>query len=125
MTLISRADRETRSSRDVRLDDSTSIRRSSRYRNFLLDILIDSIVLISTSDALAVFVISFASVISFTLVALADLVTFDAVLDVLSTSVLNALVSDAALFKRRHKNSNYFRYVKIEVSCKRRKNVVY
>jgi hypothetical protein len=130
MTLISRADRETRSFRDVRSDDSTSIRRFSRHRNSLLDISINSIVLISIFDALAVFVISVASLASVTFVtslafvALADLVVFDAVLDVLSTSVLNVLVSNAALFERRHENSNYLRCVKIEVSCKRRKDVV-
>jgi hypothetical protein len=130
MTLIFRADRETRSSRDVWSDDLTSIRRSSRHRNSLLNILIDSIVLISIFDALAVSVISVASlafmtsVTSLALVALADFVVFDAVLDVLSTSVLNALVFDAAFFERCHENSNCFRCVKIEVSCKRRKDVV-
>jgi hypothetical protein len=131
MTFISRVDRETRSSRDVRLDDSTSIRRSSRHRNLLLDTLIDSIVLISISDALAVSVISVAFLASVTsvtflaFVAFVDLVVFDAILDVLSTFVLNALVSNAAFFERRHENSNYLRCVKIEVLCKRRKNVVY
>jgi hypothetical protein len=68
----------------------------------LLDISIDSIVLISTSDALAVsviFVTSFAFVISLAFVAFADLVALDAVLDVLSTFVLNALVFDAAFFE--------------------------
>jgi hypothetical protein len=122
MTFISRADRETRSSRDVRLNDSTSIRRSSRHRNSLLDISIDSIILISTFDVLAVSVISVASlafvtfVTSLAFIALADLVVFDAVFDVLSTFVLNALVSNAALFERRHENSNYFRCV--EMGCK-------
>jgi hypothetical protein len=125
MTLISRVDRETRSSRDVRSDDSMSIRRSSRHRNFLLNILIDSIVLISIFNALVVSVMSLTSVISFAFVALADLVVFDAVLDVLSTFVLNDLVSNVVFFERRHENSNCLRCVKIEVSCKRRKNVVY
>jgi hypothetical protein len=124
MTFISRANRETRSSRDVRSDDSTSIRRFSRYCNSLLDISIDSIVLISTSDALVVSVTSLAFVIFLAFVALADLVALDAVLDVLSTFVFNTLVSNATLFERRHENSNYFQYVKIEVLCKRRKNVV-
>jgi hypothetical protein len=125
MTFISRVDRETRSSRDVRLNNSTSIQRSSRHRNSLLDILIDLIVLISISDALAVSVISLASVIFLAFVAFADLVILDAVLDIFSTFVLNVLVSNAALFERCHENSNYLRCVKIEVSCKRRKNVVY
>jgi hypothetical protein len=131
MTFISRVDRETRSSRDVRLNDSTSIRRFSRHRNFLLDTSIDLIVLISISDAFAVSVISVAflafmtSVTSLVLVAFADLVVFNAILNVLSTLVLNAFVFDAAFFERRHENSNCLRCVKIEVSCKRRKNVVY
>jgi hypothetical protein len=127
MILISRADLETRSSRDVRSNDSTSIRRSSRHRNLLLDTSIDLIVLISIFDALAVSVISVTSLAFITflaLVTLADLVVLDAVLDVFSMSVFNALVSNAALFERRHENSNYLRCVKIEVSCKRRKDVV-
>jgi hypothetical protein len=134
MTLISRVDREARSSRDIRSDDSTSIRRFSRHRNLLLDTSIDSIILISISDALAVsvtsvtslaFMTSFVSVTSLAFVAFADFVVLDAVLNVLLTFVLNALVSDAAFFERRHENSNYLRCVKIEVSCKRRKDVVY
>jgi hypothetical protein len=126
MTLISRVDREARSSRDVRSDDSTSIRRSSRHRNPLLDTSIGPIVLISAPDALAVSVAPvtpLASVTSLALVALADLVALDAVFDVLSTSALNVLVSDAAFFERRHENSNCLRCVKIEASCKRRKDV--
>jgi hypothetical protein len=113
MTLISRVDCETRSFRDVRLDDLTSIRRFLRHRNFLLDTSIDSIVLISIFDALAVSVISVTSLAFVTsvtclaLVALANLVVFDVVFDVLSTSVFNVLVFDAALFERRHENSNY------------------
>jgi hypothetical protein len=131
MTLISRVDRETRSSRDVRSDDSINIQRSSRHRNLLLDTSIDSIVLISNFDALDVFVIFVAFlafvtfVTSLAFVAFANFVVFDVILDVLSTFVLNALVSNAAFFERRHENSNYFRCVKIEVSCKSRKNVIY
>jgi hypothetical protein len=64
--------------------------------------------MISNFDALAVFMIfvtslvfvtSLASVISLALVVLVDLVALDAVLDILSTSVFNALVSNAAFFE--------------------------
>jgi hypothetical protein len=95
----------------------------------LHDTSINSIVLISISDAFAVFVTfvtSFAFVISvnsLAFVAFANLVVFDVVLDVLSTSVLNVLLFNASLFERRHENSNCLRCVKIKVSCKRRKNV--
>jgi hypothetical protein len=46
------------------------------------------------------------SVTSAAFIVSVDFVALDAVLDVLSTFVLNALVSNAALFKQRHENSN-------------------
>jgi hypothetical protein len=108
MTFISHVDRKTRSSRDVRSNNSMSIRRSLCHRNFLLDTSIDLITLISISDALAVFVISVASlasvisVTSLAFIVLANLVVFDVIFDVLSMFVLNALVFNAAFFKRCH-----------------------
>jgi hypothetical protein len=124
-TSISRATRKTRSSRDVRLDDSTSIRRSSRHRNSLLNISINLIVLISLASTSDVFVISVTLIAFVVFIVFANLVVLDVVFNVLSTFVLNALVFNITLFERCHDNSNYFRCIKIEVLCKQRKNIVY
>jgi hypothetical protein len=63
----------------------------------LLDTSIDSIILISSDSTSGVLAVSVIPVISVISVASVDLVVLDAVLDVLSTPVLNVLVFDDRL----------------------------